>query len=345
MRKTEIFKNKCIAMKCALVMLLFCLNIKGMFSQRIVTSTLDQQVFFSCNTSSCENAEWRKTFITEATIGKCHKQTCAIEEGFQEKFTFTDNIKGLVLISAKYSDLGTYECICDGTKHFVGQLDILPALNITVAESEIITLRCYANDAKDVTWLHDDERVLHCTINGFIVHGKGFESRVSLEDDCFKNGDLSLTVTGVRKTDAGLYRCFVNDETTKGYPHTYMLYVNEKQSSPEGNHTECNSNAEEALIIYHRIIISLVVIISVLFAVLLAMIYFIIIKLHKGEIQPASTTATQTAQENVNETDSLLACDTTTSPPTDDSQSTTKVIIPTQESGTEHNKPSNTKPF
>ncbi|XP_051574232.1 uncharacterized protein LOC127452643 isoform X2 [Myxocyprinus asiaticus] len=331
-------------MNCALVTLLFCLNIKGTFSKSIVSSTLDQQVVFSCNTSSCENAEWRKTFITEATIGKCHKQRCTIEEGFQEKFTFTDNKEGLLLISAKYSDLGTYECICDGTKHFV-KLDILPALNITAAELEIITLWCYANDAKDVTWLRDDERVLHFTINGFTVHGKGFESRVSLKDGCFKNGDLSLTMTGIRKTDAGLYRCFVNDETTKGYPHTYMLYVNEKQSSPEGNHTECNSNAEEALIISLRVIKCLVFIILVLLAVLTAMLYFIIKKQNKGEIQPASTTTTQTAQESVNESDNLLACDTTTSPPTDDSQSTPTVIIPTQESGTEYNKPSNTKPF
>lgn len=91
-----------------------------------------------------------------------------------------------------------------------------------------ITLDCYAANVNDVTWLHKDEIVLHYKKDGTIIPGKGYERRVSLEKNCLKTGNLSLTITEVRKTDAGLYLCLTDDETTKGYPHTYLLHVNGK---------------------------------------------------------------------------------------------------------------------
>ncbi|XP_051577562.1 uncharacterized protein LOC127454414 [Myxocyprinus asiaticus] len=337
-------KTQCITMKatwCAefLIIIISLLFHKGTCSQSIeaVTALINQPVILSCKTSSCENVVWSMKFPTEATIAKCHTQTCTFEEGFQGKFT--NNKEKLVLISAKYSNLGFYECVCDGIKHLV-KLDILFALKVTAAESEIITLHCYANNAKDVTWMHDDKRVLHYTISG----SRDFESRVSVEEDCFKNADLSLTITGVCKTDAGLYRCFANDEAIKGYPHAYMLYVNGKQSSPGGNHTECNSNVAEDLIIYKWVTVGLVIILALLIVIILYKLYCI-----KSESQPTSTTDSQPIQEPMY-SHRLLACYHHVTSPSADDQSTTQMVTqPVQESQngiTDNNlKLSNTKPF
>ncbi len=108
------------------------------------------------------------------------------------------------------------------------------AINVTVVELGNITLQCYADTqsgVSDVTWLHNDQTALHYTVNGATNTGNGSEDRVSLTDDGFRDGDVSLTITDVQKRDAGLYRCFVHDETAKGYPHAYMLHVNGKTSS------------------------------------------------------------------------------------------------------------------
>lgn len=58
--------------------------------------------------------------------------------------------------------------------------------------------------------------------------GKGFERRDLLAKNYFKTGNFSLTITRVRKADAGLYRCFVDSETVKGNPQAYVLHVNGK---------------------------------------------------------------------------------------------------------------------
>lgn len=99
-----------------------------------------------------------------------------------------------------------------------------------------ITLACHADSANDVTWLHNGERVMHYKKDGSINPGKGYEGRVSLEKNCFKTGDFSLTITGVCKTDAGILRCFVDDGTAKGYPHAYALsHVNGKAGKGDSN--------------------------------------------------------------------------------------------------------------
>ncbi len=105
---------------------------------------------------------------------------------------------------------------------------------MTAVELGNITLPCYADTqsgVRDVTWLHNEQDALHYTANGATNPGDGYEDRVSLTEDGFRDGDVSLTITGVQKRDAGLYRCFVHDENTKGYPHAYMLHVNGKTSS------------------------------------------------------------------------------------------------------------------
>ncbi len=100
------------------------------------------------------------------------------------------------------------------------------AQNVNAVEMDNITLNCYAHNAEDVTWLHNNGNVLLYKLGGSMNPGKGYEGRALLEKNCFKTGDLSLTIARVRKEHSGIYRCFVGDGTTKGYPHAYLLHVN-----------------------------------------------------------------------------------------------------------------------
>ncbi|XP_050965011.1 uncharacterized protein LOC127164904 isoform X3 [Labeo rohita] len=192
-----------------------------------------------------EQVEWKKTFPIEATIAKCQKEKCIIEEHFQERFAVTpEKNYSLFLTSAKYNDLGQYVCSCDGFVKSV-KLEVVVPINVTAVELENVTLPCYADtqrDVRDVTWLHNEQNVLHYTENGATNPGDDYEGRVSLTDDGFRDGDVSLTITGIQKRDAGLYRCFVHKENTKGEPHAYMLHVKEKFTSAGGNQTEGSNN-------------------------------------------------------------------------------------------------------
>lgn len=102
------------------------------------------------------------------------------------------------------------------------------ALDVSVKELENITLLCFAKDAKDVTWFHNDARILQSKINGSTAIDKVFQNRVSLKEGAFKDGNLSLTLLDVSGKDVGLYLCRVNDETAEGYPYAHMLHVNGK---------------------------------------------------------------------------------------------------------------------
>ncbi|XP_016325512.1 uncharacterized protein LOC107675627 [Sinocyclocheilus anshuiensis] len=156
----------------------------------------------------------------------------------------------LFLKSAKYNDLGQYECSCDGLIKQVN-LEVVVPINVTAVELGNVTLPCYADtqsDVRDGTWLHNEQNALHYTTNGATNPGLGYEDRVSLTEDRFRDSDVSLTITEVQQTDAGLYRCFVRDETAKGYPHAYMLHVIEKLTKAGGNQTEDSNNEKRTRI-------------------------------------------------------------------------------------------------
>lgn len=248
---------------------------------------------------------------------------------------------------------------------------LIDALNVHAAEMDNITLDCHVGNANDVTWLHDNQRVLHYKKDGSINPGKGYEGRVSLEKNCFKTGDFSLTITGVRKTDAGIYRCFVDDEMTEGYPHTYYLsHVNGKTGKGDSNlifnlHHMVNNNLvnfapdfhskkaicslihtakrsspedqtdsncnEEQTLLIYKCLTIIFVIISI--------ILLLVIVIPKLNCQSTSATAIYHVPKS-DENDYELS---NTTSPKNDSQS--MVNHPVQESDTTENKPSNTKPF
>ncbi|XP_048008515.1 uncharacterized protein LOC125243156 isoform X2 [Megalobrama amblycephala] len=302
-------------LKLAFLLMIFGVHLDA-FSRGIKTyfAIVNTPYTFPGNGSSCDRAEWRKSSPTDTTIATYQNKICRIEKDFREEFSCKE--KHLLLNSAKYADSGPYEFVCNGDKKPL-ILDVLYAVNVDTAEMDNITLSCHAANANDVTWLHKDEKVLHYKKDGTIIPGKGYEGRVSLEKNCLKTGDLSLTITGVCKTDAGLYQCFVNDETTKGDPQACLLHVKEKRSSP-GNQTDSNCNEAQIPIIYKTATIILGTLLG--FLILVAVIYLLYCltsKLPKYQSTSATTTyERQSVDSN-----------------------------PVQESNTTENKSSNTRPF
>lgn len=77
---------------------------------------------------------------------------------------------------------------------------------------------CYAETNKRtaqsnayVRWKKDDRLVVELA-HGQMEFGAGFEGRVSVSKEDYNKGDLSLTIHDVRASDAGLYRCFAQNE-------------------------------------------------------------------------------------------------------------------------------------
>ncbi|XP_073727942.1 uncharacterized protein [Misgurnus anguillicaudatus] len=216
--------------------------LEGTFFQHDpVTVLVNQRV--TLNASSCENGEWRKVIPTQATIAKCKNYKCEIEKAYQKKYESGDMSNNLVFKSTKYNDQGTYQFICNGETHSY-ILDVLVPHNKTARLSSNITLMCLVRNAKDVTWIHNGKKILYHTDNGTTIIGEGYKGRVLLNDGCFEDGDCSLTLLDVREMDAGLYLCFADDESKKGEPHAYMLFVNADHSSPERNCTADHSSPE-----------------------------------------------------------------------------------------------------
>ncbi|XP_052413776.1 uncharacterized protein LOC127958814 isoform X13 [Carassius gibelio] len=214
-----------------------------------ITVVLNQRASLPC--CSGEKVVWRKTVPIEATVAECLKQKCIVKDPFQERFAVkSEKNHSLFLNPAKYNDLGQYECSCDGFIKLI-KLDVVVPMNMTVEELGNVTLPCYADTqsgVRDVTWLHNEQNALHYTTDRGSIPGLGYEERVSLTEDGFRDGDVSLTITGVHQTDAGLYRCFVQDETDRGYPHAYMLHVIKKFTSAGGDQTESSDTEKRTRI-------------------------------------------------------------------------------------------------
>ncbi|XP_056331017.1 uncharacterized protein LOC130243017 isoform X2 [Danio aesculapii] len=223
---------------------------------------------FPYNASICEHAGWRKSFPTDAAIGRYRNQLCSIEANFGADFSCVGN--QLLLKKAKSTDLGTYVFICNKAENQL-KLDVLYALKVNAVERADVTLDCTAAlSDKDVTWLFNNGTALHYEKGGLITPGKGFEGRVSLEKDSFRTGDFSLTITNLRSADEGVYRCFVDQETTKGYPHTYKLDVNKNPEQTACPCTEASDHKTTTTII----ILALSVVLLAICLLVLGILYY-----------------------------------------------------------------------
>ncbi len=83
---------------------------------------LNQAYTFPGNASGCHHAEWRKRPPIDTTITTYKNHVCTTGKGFKEDLICKD--KHLLLKSAKYTDQGPYEFLCDGDNTAVN-LDVL----------------------------------------------------------------------------------------------------------------------------------------------------------------------------------------------------------------------------
>ncbi|KAK3528617.1 hypothetical protein QTP70_006030 [Hemibagrus guttatus] len=94
-------------------------------------------------------------------------------------------------------------------------------------EGENVTLPCYGDtrqDVKDVKWMKDGHTVLLYTPANRSVTT---ESRFKMSVESFLDGDLSLHISPVHPSDAGLYQCLIHDESQDGEPGAVLLKVEE----------------------------------------------------------------------------------------------------------------------
>ena len=103
---------------------------------------------------------------------------------------------------------------------------------MTALALENVTLPCYGDtqrDAKDVQWKKDGQKVLlYNDWKRTMDTGEGFEDRFVLSKEAFPDGDLSLHITSVRHSDAGLYLCSIHEEFREGEPRAVLLKVEGK---------------------------------------------------------------------------------------------------------------------
>lgn len=102
-------------------------------------------------------------------------------------------------------------------------------MNATVGQN--VTLTCYArtekqiaDDAVNILWKKDDQMVLQVK-EGITKYGSSFTDRASVSQHHYKNGEFSVTIFSVTKSDEGLYRCYHSAEEEHGYPGAVTLNV------------------------------------------------------------------------------------------------------------------------
>ncbi|KAG7324806.1 hypothetical protein KOW79_011122 [Hemibagrus wyckioides] len=126
-------------------------------------------------------------------------------------------------------------CSCNGQSVTEIKLKVIVPTFVKALEGENVTLPCYGDtrhDVKDVKWKKDGHRVLLYTPANRSVTT---ESRFTMSVEGFLDGDLSLHISPVHPSDAGLYQCLIHDESQDGEPGAVLLKVEGLQQFTTNN--------------------------------------------------------------------------------------------------------------
>ncbi|KAI4905511.1 hypothetical protein NFI96_016524, partial [Prochilodus magdalenae] len=197
-----------------------------------INAILDNPVTLPCEAVCPDDAKWIMFIPNTVDIAHCRRGACKVEERFQKRFAFSgDPAEGnlsLLIRSAVYNDVGSYRCSCGGNVAEVKLKVFVPTV-VMARMLENVTLPCYGDtrrDAKDMQWQRDGEKILlYNHLSGTVTTGEGLENRFSLSQEAFLDGDLSLHITSVQQSDAGLYLCSIHDEFREGDPRAVLLKV------------------------------------------------------------------------------------------------------------------------
>ncbi|KAI5610009.1 AT-rich interactive domain-containing protein 4B isoform X2 [Silurus asotus] len=196
-------------------------------------------VTFPCScTGNCPVVQWSR-FIPSYTIVSEWK--CPRGQNLQKRFEISgDTSRGdfsLMIISVAYNDGGSYRCSCNGETVSEVKMKVLVATVVKVQEKQNVTLPCYGDtrrqDVKDVQWKKDGGKVVLYTHANRSVTTDEAGSRFMMSVEDFLDGDLSLHISSVHLSDAGIYRCLLHDESQDGEPSTVVLQVEANSSDSE----------------------------------------------------------------------------------------------------------------
>ncbi|XP_022538495.2 uncharacterized protein LOC103040276 [Astyanax mexicanus] len=202
-----------------------------------INAEVNKPVYLPCELNCSGFAKWvRYTSIHDnvADVADCDKKTCWIKDPLRISFPFqgdrTTENNSLLINPVIYNDQGRYRCSC-GEKKAGVKLNVFVPMVVKTHEREKVSLPCYGDtrrDARDVQWKKDTQLVLlYNHENGDVTRGKGFEDGFFVSPEAFQDGDLSLHISSVRQSDAGLYVCKIHGESTDGEPRAVLLIVEE----------------------------------------------------------------------------------------------------------------------
>ncbi|KAG9260582.1 hypothetical protein AMEX_G26857 [Astyanax mexicanus] len=199
-----------------------------------INAEVNKPVHLPCELNCYGLAKWTSLYPIKEDVADCNIKPCRIKDPLRISFPFQgDRTTGnnlLFINPVIYNDKGSYRCSCDGKKADV-KLNVFVPMVVKAHEREKVSLPCYGDtrrDARDVQWKKETQLVLlYNHENGHVTRGKGFEDGFWVSSEAFKNGDLSLHISSVRQSDAGLYVCTIHGESTDGEPRAVLLIVEE----------------------------------------------------------------------------------------------------------------------
>lgn len=202
-----------------------------------INAVVNEPVTLPCEMDGPNGTKWTAIHPNTADISDCDRVPCSIKEPFRKRFSLSgDRTRGssLLISPVYYNDRGSYRCSCCGENADVKLKVFVPTV-VKAHELENVLLPCYGDtrkEAKDLLWNKDKQLVLlYDDKTGNVTLGEGAEDRFSISPETFQGGDLSLNISSLRKTDAGLYLCSIHDESREGDPRAILLEVEEQNQS------------------------------------------------------------------------------------------------------------------
>ncbi|XP_060795229.1 uncharacterized protein LOC132897946 isoform X1 [Neoarius graeffei] len=205
---------------------------------------VNDPVTFPCTCSgNCPAVQWTRFIPSEAVIAEsrmCHS------EQYYERFSVSGNASrgnfSLTISSVAYNDAGSYRCSCNRNPVTEVKLKVIVPTVIKAFERENVTLPCYGNtqdNVTDVTWKKDGQKVLVYTpANRSVTTTEASERRLMMSIKGFLDGCLSLHISSVHLSDAGLYQCLLHDESQDRDPKGVLLKVEGRQQLSTTNSNE-----------------------------------------------------------------------------------------------------------